>query len=365
MARDVFRMTVSQPVLEPDLGLTVLRPLAGIRVSAFRRGTTTTVTVFQRATGATEGPTPESGATGGPNPFVTGPTGDVEFWAEGPIELDVFIEDTQGPARIATRTFGWNAMPAGVGSIPTSAIAADASLGIGVMGPSVVRQLHQIGEVIDWWRPADTVPIPAGFEICDGRSIPAGQHSFPGIAGAINVPDLRNMFILGADPTKVIGTGITGGGNTAADGPGVAGTGGSNAPKNFAHSHGVPVSNHQHHVAIPNHWHPAGALSTGGHSHWTGNANRDAGTRDWGGSGEGVAFTAHAHGTNEVGNIGVYGNTDWAAQDISVWAGVNNVSLNTATNSTTWNADPGNAAQTVDMKPRFYGLIKLMKVRYA
>ena len=66
-------------------------------------------------------------------------------------------------------------------------------------------------------------------------------------------------------------------------GPGIRGTGGSNAPKNLAHGHAVPLPDHYHNFTLPDHYHSAGGLYTGNHSHGvsvaanTGNANRDAG----------------------------------------------------------------------------------------
>ena len=160
MARDVFQMTLSSryplidmPAPTPDVE-DVLQALEGIQVSVFKRGTTNPVdAIFQRPTGATQGPTPESGATGGPNPFTTGPSGNVEFWVDGPAEVDVFVHDTVGPARISDRTFGWNATAVGPQSQPTSMLAKDGGITLGSLAAEVKRQMAQIGEVIDWWRP--------------------------------------------------------------------------------------------------------------------------------------------------------------------------------------------------------------------
>lgn len=371
MARDVFQMTLStryplidMPSPTPDVE-DVLQALEGIQISVFKRGTTTSVdAIFQRPTGATQGPTPESGATGGPNPFTTGPSGQIEFWCDGPAEIDVFVHDTVTPARMADRTYGWNAIPAAPASIPGSMMAQDASLTLAALAADVTRQMHQIGEVIDWWRPDVSVPIPSGFEICIGQQIPAGQHDFPGLgASAINLPDLRNRFILGADSTKALAAGA-GQGNASADAPGIAGTGGSNAAKDFSHGHGVPGVSHVHYVRTPDHTHSSG-FYTGNHSHsvsggtggeFQGALGRQTGTGN-------CAPPGHTHGVSgtaaEVGNLGVYGSTGaLGGTALYVNSDGPNVSLNTATNSTAWTADPG-----TDMRPRFYGLLKLMKVR--
>ena len=107
MARDVYEGIVA--LRNPD-GLLV--PLSGVRVSVFNRGTTTLATIYQAPTGASQGPTPGAGATNGPNPFTTGPSGAMEFWCDGPSTYDVLIHDLQGPPRLSDRTFGWNCFPA-------------------------------------------------------------------------------------------------------------------------------------------------------------------------------------------------------------------------------------------------------------
>ena len=348
-------------VAQPDPVSSVMQALAGVRITVYRRDTTQIVTVFQRHIGQTQGPSAESGASGGPNPFVTGASGQVEFWCDGPAELDVLIEDTIAPARIARRTMGWNALPAANASFPTGILAQDAALGLGSLGADVARQMHQIGQVIDWWRPAITVPLPAGFEICDGRQIPAGSHDFPGLAtAAINLPDLRNMFVVGADASKTHGAGA-GQGNVAVDAPGIAGTGGSNAPKNFSHGHGVPGVDHLHYVSTPDHYHTASGLYTGDHAH----GGPEGVNGPFHNNSDSYVTLARPWGIGAVGNIGVGGSTGGSMHSLASWSGAADRGLNSGTNSTTWNADPGNLGQTVDMRPRFIGLLKLMKVRRA
>ena len=359
MARDVFHMTLSNTDADDKLVA-----LEGIQVSAFKRGTTDPITIYQRPTGATQGPTPESGSTGGPNPFTTGPSGSVEFWADGPAEVDVFIHDTVGPSRIADRTFGWNAVAVGVGSLPSASLAPDAGIALAMLGPDVLRQMHAIGQVIDWWRPQASVPLPSGFEVCDGRQIPAGQHDFPGLgASAINLPDLRNMFILGALPTNA-GEGAiikahaagAGQGNAPGDAPGIVGNGGSNAAKNFAHGHGVPGVSHAHLTEGVNHLHTVGSLYTGDHAH----GGPESITGPYHRTGDSNVTLSRPWGIAGSGAVGIGGATGAVDRALGAWSGAPNVSLNTATNSTAWTEDPGS-----DMRPRFIGLLKLMKVRRA
>jgi hypothetical protein len=363
MARDVFHMTIASPqsvkaTTGPDIP--VLMPLANVSVSVYRRGTTTPVQIFQRPTGATEGPTPESGATGGPNPFTTAASGNVEFWCDAPQELDVVIHDLTAPGRIPDRTIGWNPMGAAAGSLPTTLLAKDGNLNLANMGADVLRQWTQIGQVISWWRPNDTIPLPSGWEVCDGHQVPAGSHDFPGMAAqAINVPDLRNRMILGADSSKTYATGANQG-DGATDGPGIGGAGGSNAAKNFAHGHGVPGVSHVH--TTPDHLHSVGSLYTASHGHPNASTSAESTTPSTvqvlGGGPLSLCRSSHGHtsATPASGNIAIGGAT--GASDRSLATSGPNVSLNTATNSTTWTTDPG-----TDMRPRFYGLLKLMKVR--
>ena len=362
MARDVFQMTLSQP----DAVTGLMKALSGIKITVYKRGTTDLATIYQRPTGATQGPTPEAAATGGPNPFATGPSGSAEFWCDGPVEYDITIEDGTRPPRIPDRlgsaALGWNAFAAAPGSVPTSILSKDAGLTLATLAPEIIRQVAQIGEVIDWWRPVDTVPVPGGWEICDGHQIPAGSHEFPGVAGAINVPDLRNRMILGADPTKAQGTGANQG-NAPTDAPAVAGTGGSNTAKDLSHGHGVPGIAHLH--AGVDHLHGVGSLYTGTHGHGTTAAYTSGHNRVWSPGGGGYEAGAFANSVSQlygsidaVGNIGIGGTT--GAADRALTTGANDRSLNSATNSTTWTADPGN-----DYRPRFFGLLKIMKVRRA
>lgn len=60
-----------------------------------------------------------------------------------------------------------------------------------------------LGTIVPWWRPSDVIDPPAGWVICDGRTLQADDHSY----GNTNyqVPDLRNKFILGADEAKANG----------------------------------------------------------------------------------------------------------------------------------------------------------------
>lgn len=348
MARDLYETTVALPDATG-----VMKALSGVKVSVVPRGaqdlTASLVNVYASDTGVTRGPDPKSGATG-TNPMVTTASGAIRFWADAPYEYDLVFEDTQAPVRIADRV-GWNAIPAKAGSIPTIALAEDGGITQRMLSAAVVRQQVPIGAVIEWWRPPTggiAVPVPDGFEVADGHAV--SSHDFPGISGGISMPNLQNVFILGASVNKSDGAGADQG-NAVTQGPGIRATGGSNAAKNLAHGHGVP---------LPQHYHNAGALTTGGHSHAVATTAYESGSTVGPfviGGGTLASNIHHTHdtygGTDGAGNLGVGGNTDW----------VNNgdgLRLATATNSTTWNADPG-----VDFRPQFYGLLRIVKVRRA
>ena len=394
--RDVFFMTLSKALLldmpsGPDYD-DMLQTMEDIEVHVLERGspippaTPVYVPIFQSGNlgEMAQGPTSASGAkipdAGGNNPFRTGPSGNIEFWVEGPREVDVYIHDIILPSRVADRTFGWNATAVGAESLPTSMLVKDQGLTMGSMSPVVVQQMVPIGAVIDWWRPAATVPIPAGFEICDGHQVTT--HEF-GTGAPINVPDLRNTFILGALPdTADVGragaptaiapvkpqAGGSGQGNAAGDAPGIAGTGGSNLPKNFGHGHGVPGVDHAHFTSTPDHYHHVGGLYGGGHAHAAamGTATRGSPNGYSANSAqESVAFTNHIHGvwTGDSGAVGIGGQTGGSQHALGAWSGGANVGLGTATNSLTWTADPGGGGLVVDVRPKFIGLLKIMKVR--
>jgi hypothetical protein len=115
MPRNFYEATLGAPDLAGNF-----KVFSGLRISLFYRGTTNPANVYQRETGVTLGPSPEAGATSGPNPFITGPTGSVQFWADLG-RYDIFVEDTVAPARIATRTIQWNSVA--LDEIPGSSLA--------------------------------------------------------------------------------------------------------------------------------------------------------------------------------------------------------------------------------------------------
>jgi hypothetical protein len=176
----------------------------------------------------------------------------------------------------------------------------------------------------------------------------------------VTLPNLQNCFILGATVTKADGAGAAAD-NTPGGAPGIRGTGGSNLPKNLAHGHGVPGVDHLHLCHAADHLHSVGSLYTGNHAHAAaeGQGGYNAAVAGQAG-GVNVSRADHVHSvwTAEVGNIGIGGATAGSDRALDAWSGASDRSLATATNSTTWTADPG-----TEFRPYFYGLLRLIKVR--
>src|SRR4051794_12914919 len=364
MARDCYETTIALPDATDGYAL---KPLANVKVSVVPRGATdipnSLIDIFPADIGLTKGPDPKTGATG-TNPFTTSASGSVRFWAEGPVELDIVFEDTQVPARVTDRV-GWNSVPAKAGSLATSVLALDGGIKQGHLSSDVVNQQEPIGGITDWWRSSSGVALPAGYEVADGRAVQyetaAATPSTPAVLATVTLPNLQNCFILGATVGKADGSGATAD-NLPGSGPGIRGTGGSNAPKNMAHGHGVPGVDHLHLCHAADHLHAAGSLYTGNHSHAVGTSPTTyyVGHYVAAGGATQIANRDHTHGgwTDTAGNIGVGGSTAGSDRSLDAWSGAADRSLNTGTNSTTWTADPG-----TEFRPYFVGLLRLIKAR--
>lgn len=361
MARDFYETTV----VAPDAAGTV-KALQGVKAYVVPRGAADFATaaldvpLYQDWQGVAQGPDPKTDGTG-TNPITTGKSGAVRFWAEAPFEYDIVFQDTVAPARVDDRV-GWNATAVGKGTLPTDRLAGDGNLTLKMLAAEVKRQLMPIGAVIEWWRPSDVVPPPDGFEIADGHAV--NQHDFVGVAGTINMPNLVNVFVLGASLAKADGAGASSPGAAV----GIRATGGSHT-RNLSHGHNVAGVDHLHLVTAPDHLHGPGSLYTGDHAHnwgaWTGTANNVGDVNKTSGS---VLFQRtpdHAHyvggSTSVAGNLGIGGMTGAADRLLQSWSGGADRSLNTATTTTNWTGgDPG-----TEFRPQFVGLLRIVKVRWA
>jgi hypothetical protein len=332
VARDLYQNTIA---LADATG--TLKALSGVQVFVYLPGTTNPATIYTGRTG---------GAQAG-NPMLTDATGLVEFYAEVG-EYDIRVLDTVVPNRIADRTVPWNAINASDNGIPTSKLAGDGGIGLAEVAADLLRQVIPIGQVIDWWRPNDTFPLPGGFVVCAGQTLLTAEHDF-GTGGSIVVPDLRNMFILGADDTKAGGT-AAGTTDTAGAAPGIRGAGGSQ-------THVLTAAQ----TAIRNHVH-AGT---------TGNSNQQINhihnMQSWAiaaTGGGGAAMTPMANNASTL-TFQTPGNLAQSTWPINVVGGVDSVDLNAHTHSFNTNNPTGgevNGAAHNNI-PRYYGLLKLMKVK--
>lgn len=156
-----------------------------------------------------------------------------------------------------------------------------------VTSVKLAEPIRPLGEVIDWWRPTGATPLPDDWVPCDGRTLTAGEHDFAG-GGSIQIPDLRNKFVLGAS------TGGTGTGPTTP--PAIGQTGSSNQA-NLAHTHTVPHSHtggsHTHTVLAHAHTVDAHVHATNPHSHTVESHAHVVGAHTH-------PVSAHSHGMDHV-----------------------------------------------------------------
>lgn len=295
-----------------------LKPADNARVNVYLPGTTTNVTIYTTRTG---------GVTKA-NPFTTVADGVAEFWAEWG-DYDIKYEDLTVPSRFGPKTFGWSSTSGANAAIPL--VAQDAAIG---------RQHVPVGAVISWWRPNNTVGIPAGWAICDGSTVLSADHDF-GTGASIVLPDLRNKFILGANSVLADAAAATAG-DAATNAPGIRGTGSSHG-KNLQHSH--TVNAHSHTVNSHSHTYPLGIGLTSGQGVVI-NPNQ-------------IGFNA-ANNTKNVWNLSANGIIQ-STQAIENWYATSDASSPGTSNST-----PGTDSQlgtAFDIKPLYVGLLQLMKIK--
>ncbi|HWI69301.1 MAG TPA: phage tail protein [Nitrospiraceae bacterium] len=297
--RDYWGETMLERFQPDPVGLPTIwasRPMRDIRISVFNPGGTTLQTIYAARTGAATKT----------NPFISGDDGYAEFWGES-AGYDIKIEDTQGPARIATKTVGWNAVNGEAGGIPPAQLANGILLA--QLEAAVAAAL---------WKPGDIktqagAAVPSGWLACDGSAVNRTTYSalFAALGGAsspwglgdgsttFNLPDLRGRGLFGAG---------TAAGDATATAHALGSKFGAEAVKLAAVEGSVPVHGHADTIA-------AGAstpFNTGtdapdhGHTYndRSGGANRGSPNGYSGGSGESVAFLNHVHGAAAVGSGG-------------------------------------------------------------
>lgn len=220
--------------------------------------------------------------------------------------------------------------------------------------------------------------IPATFHVCDGTLLNSSQQDInPG--STYQLPDLRNMFLLGGDITKAASTtGDTA--NSASSAPGPKGAGGANAvvltTSNLpAHTHTASTDSqgaHTHTGSVTDtqgaHIHAGSSIaSSGSHNHGgvTGGSSvnvYDQSAPTFGlsttGSGPVNQSTTHTH------TIAADGSHTHTLTIVSDGGHVHNLSIvsdGAHTHNVTVNST--GSGTSFDNRPRYYGVIYIMKVQ--
>lgn len=227
-----------------------------------------------------------------------------------------------------------------------------------------------IGGVMPWWRPNAATPLPTGYAVADGSTLPAGAHGFTDASGTpldtpITLPDLRNRFILGASLDQgdgAAGTPVA----SPAGAPGIAGTGGSNAPRDLAHTHAVSGTFGSNSAGAHGHSVSGSTNTAGSHGHQLpiGDAGDGMGwQRNWpylGSTTRDLRLNGYVN-DSRPGTTGTYmsqpnGNHSHSVTSTAATAGDHShtVTVDTATAA---------AGSAVDTRPAYLGLLYLIRVQ--
>jgi hypothetical protein len=197
----------------------------------------------------------------------------------------------------------------------------------------------ELGMVIEWWRPSDSVAVPTGWVVPVGQVLSSSEHDFAG-GGSVTLPDLRNAFILGAA--------TSGTGSTVSLPPTIGGTGGAHE-RSLVHSHTVASHTHTvnaHNHQVDDHSHNSGSLNTTFEYPTNVRVSEDSDGDAWVHSDD-SSGEKHRHG------VGGETATNGPATD----------SVALTTNGATPATNNGGSA-TQDFRPAYVGLLRLMKVKY-
>lgn len=240
----------------------------------------------------------------------------------------------------------------GTGGIADHAITEDkiypGSLGAGALADDSIteRKLNPyivpVGMVTPWWRPNTTYPVPVGWQICDGRTISVGEHSFD-VAGSIVLPDLRNKFILGALET-----------------------GGSSDPTP-TQSPSIGASPSRLHTEDISHSHQVSS-----HTHWM-NLYHEHSGRIWGGVAEEgypqqYEVTVGVIGSQSPGSTALAPGSGWyvtkSTPNRSGWTVGSSYELGTQSTTNSAGAQTLSTSDSIDRRGQFVGLLVIMKVKH-
>ena len=291
--------------------------------------------------------------------------------------------------------------PVGTDNIKDNAITS-AKIAVGAIGATdLALNVVPLGTVIDWWRATTGTSVPSGWAVCDGTAWSQIANDFS--LGSGNIPNLVGKVTMGARLTTTLG------GATAADGaassvgdayansPGIGGIGGSNASKNFYHSHYTEHTHTYYHTHnVPDHLHGINpqALSANGIGTITGNGygyinnavqsavqSYSSGTARLRAAINDTVYIPdvyiynHGHGIDSHSHGGATTGADRSLRtnDMIPANGTSTQYLTSAmqerdyTDGPSWSSTPAYDGSTssalVDLRPAHVGLLKIMKVK--
>lgn len=270
--------------------------------------------------------------------------------ATSSVTSEKIVDNSIGGSKIVDGSIGTNELADGSVTGPklaSGAITKDK------LDPNIVP----VGTVISWYRPTTDIPLPLGWEVCDGRAWSGIQNAWGITTGTI--PDLTNRFVLGA--------GLYGTGTDVSTPPSMGQVGGGHA-KNLSHAH--TVFPHAH--FIPQHAHSIGP--DGAHRHrwpttvWDG-AGNPVGTQMVDALQRGSAVKG-AEGSYQAMYIGGLNRNEYYGEQVSApmettgehshgsTTGNSNVLQSSDAAPNTYNALEG----STDIRPAYVGLLFLMRV---
>jgi hypothetical protein len=250
---------------------------------------------------------------------------------------------------------------------------ANNTIGAEKLEKNVFNAALPIGTIFSWFRPSQAIAVPSGFAICEGQTLTESEHEFPG-GGNVTLPDLRNRFVLGSDPSA---SGNSGPSNA----PGEAVIGGSNT-QNLSHFHEIPahshVYSHSHGVQAHNH-----SISEDGlHYHQFGQEAVDVYAIGGGGFGNAAFSVEGTDGYTYVDSVSTLGfphmNGTWDQESVAMTTtGLHNHTgatgmspelgttsqSSTVTSAVSLTTNTNNPALPTDFRPNFIGLLQIIKVK--
>lgn len=157
------------------------------------------------------------------------------------IPPSVFVEGADRFIGVTVGTNGEMSPREQLTSVPYALQAEDAYNGV------------PVGGVVDWWRPDASVPVPAGFMLCDGSAVTDPDSPYFGE----NTPNLIGKMVRGAAPLESGGNeGTSGGSDSQIVDFGNGNTVAQNINTAPAGKHSHDVNGHTGAISTENHGNP-------------------------------------------------------------------------------------------------------------